>query len=194
MPQLPIERHPLAPFLPESTKVLFLGSFPPKKERWCMDFFYPNFQNDMWRIMGYLFFSDKHYFVDGSARRFSRDKIADFCSQKGIALFDTSVAVIRHRDNASDKFLETVETVDLERLLARVPHCSAIAATGEKAADTLCAMVGVSSPKVGEQTPAVFAGRELALWRMPSSSRAYPIAVEKKAESYRRIFSDLGML
>ena len=32
-----IERHPLKPFLPENAKVLFLGSFPPPKKRWCME-------------------------------------------------------------------------------------------------------------------------------------------------------------
>lgn len=27
-----------------------------------MRFYYPNFQNDMWRIFGWLFFADKHHF------------------------------------------------------------------------------------------------------------------------------------
>mgnify|MGYP001188992102 CR=1 FL=1 len=53
---LPVETHPFAPFLPEKAKILILGSFPPKKERWSMDFFYPNFNNDMWRIFGLVFF------------------------------------------------------------------------------------------------------------------------------------------
>ncbi|MBR5665523.1 MAG: hypothetical protein IKX13_07210, partial [Bacteroidales bacterium] len=47
-----VEYHPLRPFLPEGTKVLFLGSFPPPRSRWCIDFFYPNFINDHWRIEG----------------------------------------------------------------------------------------------------------------------------------------------
>ena len=48
------ELHPLEPFLPANARVLMLGSFPPKRIRWSMDFFYPNLQNDMWRIVGYL--------------------------------------------------------------------------------------------------------------------------------------------
>ena len=48
------ERHPLEPFLPENARLLMLGSFPPKRIRWSMEFFYPNLQNDMWRIVGYL--------------------------------------------------------------------------------------------------------------------------------------------
>ncbi len=58
-----IETHPLEPFLPSAAKLLMLGSFPPPVNRWSMDFYYPNFQNDMWRIMGLIFFSDKEYFI-----------------------------------------------------------------------------------------------------------------------------------
>ena len=45
---LNIEEHPLEPFLPANAVLLMLGSFPPQKKRWSMDFFYPNLQNDMW--------------------------------------------------------------------------------------------------------------------------------------------------
>ena len=52
MPATPkIERHPLRPFLPANAQMLMLGSFPPPREWWCMEFFYPNPQNDMWRQM-----------------------------------------------------------------------------------------------------------------------------------------------
>ena len=47
---LNIEEHPLEPFLPANAKLLMLGSFPPQKKRWSMEFFYPNLQNDMWRF------------------------------------------------------------------------------------------------------------------------------------------------
>ena len=55
-----IEKHPLKPFLPANAKLLMLGSFPPPKTRWKMDFYYPNFQNDMWKIFGLCFFQDKN--------------------------------------------------------------------------------------------------------------------------------------
>lgn len=58
-----IEQHPLEPFLPCNASLLMLGSFPPQRKRWSMDFFYPNLQNDMWRIFGYIFFNDKEYFL-----------------------------------------------------------------------------------------------------------------------------------
>jgi len=59
-----VERHPFKPFLPKGCKLLMLGSFPPSQKRWCMNFFYPNFTNDMWRIFGLAFFEDKQHFVD----------------------------------------------------------------------------------------------------------------------------------
>ena len=43
------ERHPLEPFLPQNARILMLGSFPPPKARWSMEFFYPNWINDMWQ-------------------------------------------------------------------------------------------------------------------------------------------------
>ena len=46
-----IENHPLEPFLPTNARLLMLGSFPPQKKRWSMDFYYPNLNNDMWRIV-----------------------------------------------------------------------------------------------------------------------------------------------
>ena len=38
-----------------------------------------------------------------------------------------------------------------------------------------------------------FENRTLRLYRMPSSSRAYPMATEKKAEYYQIMFDDLGI-
>ena len=47
-----VEEHPLLPFLPPEARLLMLGSFPPPRYRWSMDFYYPNWNNDMWRIVG----------------------------------------------------------------------------------------------------------------------------------------------
>ena len=168
------ERHPLEPFLPENARLLMLGSFPPKRIRWSMEFFYPNLQNDMWRIVGYLAAGDKMHFLEPGGRRFDRERIEAFCRERGIALYDTAVEVIRLKDNASDASLQVVREVDLETLLARIPACRAIVTTGQKATDTLRAITGCGEPAVGECVPMPFAGRDLTLWRMPSSSRAYP--------------------
>ena len=182
-----IEKHPLEPFLPKNAKILMLGSFPPSQARWSMEYFYPNWINDMWRLMGYIFYNDKHFFEIKGEKRFNKDAIVEFCTQKGIALYDTACEVVRLKGNASDKFLEVVTPTDILALLEQIPHCTAIVTTGEKATDVITETFECEKPKVGEMTPIKAGDKELHFWRMPSSSRAYPLALEKKAEHYNKM-------
>lgn len=215
-----VEYHPLKPFLPKGAKILFLGSFPPQRKRWCIDFFYPNWINDHWRIQGQVFFGDKNHFVCEGEKLFKLDEIVRHCEEKGIAFYDTSTAIRRLQDNASDKFLEVVEPTDIAALIAQLPHLRAIVTTGEKATQTICVTLGIPEvPKVGAfipippQPPSDSSGKRMSgngvppcppplggvrggleigmavlLWRLPSSSRAYPLSFEKKVESYRKMF------
>ena len=193
-PILPIEEHPLEPFLPANAKLLMLGSFPPQKKRWSMDFFYPNLQNDMWRIFGLLFFDDKEHFLLPGKKAFNKEYLIEFLTEKGIALYDTATSVRRLQDNASDKFLEVVEPTNIRLLLKQLPQCQAIITTGQKATDIIRNQIEVDEPKVGESSPFTFEDRMMRLYRMPSSSRAYPMAIEKKATAYRFMLSELGLL
>lgn len=138
----------MKPFLPGSSRILLLGSFPLPVNRWSMDFYYPNFQNDMWRIMGLIFFN--------------KDRITTFCEEKGIALYDT------------------------------------VAVTGQKAGETLLEVIRengfagkLSLPAMGNYVTFLFRERTVKLYRMPSTSRAYPMSLEKKASYYRTIIPTL---
>lgn len=191
-----VEYHPLRPFLPENAKVLFLGSFPPQRKRWCMDFYYPNFINDHWRIEGQVFFGDKNHFVDEAAKRFKIDEIVAFCQEKGLAFFDTSTAIRRLQDNASDKYLEVVEPTDIRGLLHHLPRCRAIVTTGEKATETICTSLAIPViPKVNTSVviPDIYNndGDQIMLYRLPSSSRAYPLSFDKKVEAYQQMFKQI---
>ena len=189
-----IEEHPLKPFLPSNATLLMLGSFPPQKKRWSMDFFYPNLQNDMWRIFGFLFFNDKDHFLLPGKKAFNKDYLVEFLTEKGIALYDTATAIRRLQDNASDKFLEVIEPTDIRLLLKQLPQCQAIVTTGQKATDIIRSQIEVNEPSVGQSCPFEFEDRTLQLYRMPSSSRAYPLALEKKAAVYRLMLNELGLL
>jgi G:T/U-mismatch repair DNA glycosylase len=195
----PAERHPLKPFLPQNARVLMLGSFPPPRARWSMDFFYPNFINDMWRVMGVVFYGDRLHFVDERNKTFRLEMIVKFLEEKGIALYDTATAVRRLKDNASDKFLEIVEPTDIAAMILRLPTLRAVVTTGQKATDTLLESlsangVDVASPAVGGSTPFIYKARELKFYRMPSTSRAYPLSLDKKAERYATMFRELDMI
>lgn len=214
---LKFELHPLKPFIPKQAKVLFLGSFPPPHSRWSMEFFYPNFQNDMWRIMGHLFFGDRNHFTAASGKGFDYDKVVAFCTEHGIALYDAAIMVKRLKGNASDNFLKIIVPTDIQAMLRSMPECRAVVSTGGKSAEQIAAILGCPVPAVGtdvsfelmdsryscealgitsENHPDLLSAaaeqkRTMRFFRMPSSSRAYPMPLEKKAEYYAGLFEKL---
>jgi G:T/U-mismatch repair DNA glycosylase len=189
-----IETHPLKPFLPYNAKLLMLGSFPPPQNRWRMNFYYPNYQNDMWRIFGLIFFKDKNYFLDLSNKNFKEQKIREFLIEIGVGIFDTAFRIKRLQGNASDKFLEIVTPTDLSELLIQIPACHTIMTTGDKATDTLMQHFPENpiKPMIGQSVQVNYMERELSLYRLPSSSRAYPLALDKKAEAYKLFLKKLA--
>lgn len=184
-----IENHPLKPFLPTGAKILILGSFPPQRKRWSMDFFYPNMQNDMWRIFGIIFFENKEYFITNE--KYDADRIMDFCENKGIALYDSAISIRRLNNNASDNFLEVVDKVDLSALLINIPNCKTLAVTGQKALDIVSELIKIEKTEIGNFTEFQYIGRKMRLYRLPSSSRAYPKPLAQKAEIYKRVFDEI---
>ena len=186
-----VERHPLEPFVPDRARLLMLGSFPPARHRWCMDFFYPNFNNDMWRIFGLCLHGDKHYFVDEENHTFRREAIERMLHQQGIAIYDTAEAVIRTKNTASDKDLQVVRPTDIKLLMGRMPALCAIVTTGEKATSLAAEQLGVDMPKVGCFVDCPWGGGTIRFYRMPSSSRAYPMKVERKAEYYKVVLGNI---
>ena len=187
------EKHPLEPFLPQNARILMLGSFPPPKARWSMEFFYPNIVNDMWYLMGLLFFNDRNHFRITDKKIFDKESIVEFCNSRGIALYDTACEVMRLKENASDKFLEIAVATDIEALLEKIPHCTAIVTTGQKATETIAERYACTVPPMGGNTTVLIGGREYRFWRMPSTSRAYPLALEKKAAYYLKMFEHEGV-
>lgn len=143
----------------------------------------------MWRIFGIIFFGDKNHFVLAEEKRFDLDSIIPFLKEKGIAIFDTALRIRRTKNTASDKDLEIVEQSDLDGMLHQLKHCEAVITAGQLATSVFAGHFGIDIPKVGHFTAFTYEGRTIRLYRMPSSSRAYPVSVEKKAESYRDVLS-----
>jgi len=125
----------------------------------------------------------------------SEAAIRDFLGDKGIAISDTAHRIRRLQSNAADKSLQILEPLELAALLARLPRCHAILTTGELATRTLLTLLpDTIAPAIGKPGRAVFQQRTLQLYRLPSSSRAYPLALAKKAESYRACFAAVGLI
>lgn len=141
--------------------------------------------------MGQIFFDDKNHFVEAATKRFNLDLIVGFLYEKGIGYYDTAEAVKRLKDNASDKFLEVMEYTDINALLEKIPDCRIVVTTGEKATENIVKQMSLSEmPTVGNY---VQLNETILLYRLPSSSRAYPLSLEKKAEAYRKMFEKAGI-
>ena len=183
------EQHPFTPFLPDGARLLMLGTFPPSPKRWAMKFYYPNFTNDMWRIVGHCFFGEKMHFVRQKEKTYDLPALTKFLEEKGIALYDTCTRIIRTKNTASDKDLQVVEETDLVTMLRQLPECRAVVTAGQLATEIACRQLAVSEPKMGEYVVAALSDRRsVRLYRMPSSSRAYPLSIEKKANYYQLVF------
>lgn len=164
-----------------------------------MDFFYPNFQNDMWRIFGLIFFGDKEHFYNRTNKTIDKEAIKEMLAEHKIGVGETATQVIRTKDNASDKFLEIVTPVDLPSLLWKAQNCRVVATTGEKAASVIASLTGTPLPKMGEHiecTTMMTDGsqRHFLHWRLPSTSRAYPMKLETKASYYADMLKYLRIL
>lgn len=189
-----IEDHPLEPFLPANGKILFLGSFPPPISRWSMEFFYPNPQNDFWRIQGLIHTGDTGLLLTENKKGFDCGKVQEFCREKGLGFFDTASRVCRLKGNASDEFLLILRPADICGMLAEMPLCRTIVTTGGKSSEEFLEIIakegisGVAAPSVGEYTDIRIDGRAIRWWRMPSTSRAYPMKLEKKAGYYSKVY------
>lgn len=186
-----LETHPWEPFIPDNAKVLIMGTFPPGAHRWSMNFYYPNRTNDFWYMMGLIFKGDRNALLIPGKKDFNLDAIKELLCEKGIAMNDTGYRVRRLKGNASDKFLEIIEPVNLWSLLERMPICHDIATTGEKAAGVIATLTGTQIPKMGMHSDT---DSGLRLWRMPSTSKAFPMRLEEKATYYRKLFETAGIL
>lgn len=191
-----IETHPFEPWLPANAKLLMLGTFPPAPKRWAMEWYYPNFTNDMWRIFGLIFFGDKLHFIDEANKTYRLNELKQFLKEKGVALFDTALRIRRTTGTASDKDLEIVEPADFDGMLRSLPECKAVLAAGQLATKVFTEHYNIDARnlKMGEYRTFDFEGRTLKLYRQPSSSRAYPMKVEKKAVYYEQMFKEIQII
>lgn len=187
------ETHPFEPFFPNGAKYLMCGTFPARPEKWSMKFYYPNFQNDMWRIFGIIFFNDKNYFVDEVNKTYKLSKLKDFLRELGLALSDTGSEIIRLKGNASDKDLKIEKPIDIQEVLCRLPEVDTVITTGKLASEVLAEVSGSEPPKMGGYTDFMIEDakgrkRNIRHWRMPSTSRAYPMKIDEKAKQYAKCF------
>lgn len=188
------EIHPFPPFIFDDTRLLIMGTFPPPRARWSMEFYYPNRINDFWYMMGLIFYGNRQALLVEGKKEFDLPKIKALLREKCIGMNDTGYKVHRIKGNASDKFLDIIEPIPLLDLLKRYPSITSLCTTGQKAAEVIADITSVPAPNMGKSVIWHRDCGDITIWRMPSTSRAYPLPLDKKAAYYAEMFRTAGIL
>ena len=88
--------------------------------------------------------------------------------------------------------MQVIERINLSEIITQIPDCKSIISTGDKSAEIVADILGVKTPAVGEFVEAVFSNRTIRLYRMPSTSRAFPLKIEVKVQAYEVIKGIVG--
>ena len=116
-----------------------------------------------------------------------------------MADLNTDVQYVKGIGEARAKALRKLGITDLRALMEQLPQLELIVTTGQKATETLCTYFAIGrGPRVGASVPIPDArnadGQTVSLYRLPSSSRAYPLSFDKKAAAYREMFRKAGVV
>ena len=192
----PIEVHPFEPFLPQNTKVLMFGYFPTPKENRTMDFYYSSSTNEMWEMLGAIFFNDeKHFIKPASKKVYYQSKIVEFLREKGIGLYDVVTIAHRKEKGAADKKNPCVQATDIKALLEFVPDCKALFILGKgEPAKIVNEQFSIKLSKIGDSAEL----EKITIYCLPSSSRETQKSGlwtrENKIQLYKEKFQEIGLL
>ncbi|GET91362.1 hypothetical protein, unknown function [Leishmania tarentolae] len=174
------EDHPIGPVVHADSRILFCGTFPPVRK--SIRFYYPNANNDMWKVLGQVFYDDVDAFYTSAdcvsslfsppskqsscraaTRVLDERRIWHFAHSQPVGFFDVCRRVRRRRGTSADDNIEALERTNVLRdVLSCTPHCAGILTTGTLAftmlLDDLCAH-GTFLTSSGAPVEAVFKTR-----------------------------------
>ncbi len=113
-----IEQHPWNWYGRDDSTVLLVGTFPPTRNNWSFDFFYPNRFNFFWRLMAAIAAKPLQHF-SGPEAVTERKALLDSLK---ITITDMGQTIARIRNNSSDENLVALAYMDIFRILEARPH------------------------------------------------------------------------
>lgn len=112
-----IERHPWDWYGPQDSRTLVVGTFPPTRNNWSFDFFYPNKRNFFWRILSEISGKELKY-VSGLEAVQERKNILDHLK---ITVTDMGRTIARRDNNSRDENLHPIAYMDILEILEERP-------------------------------------------------------------------------
>lgn len=120
-----IESHAFGTYATPAAETLIIGTFPTHLRNREFEFFYPNKQNVLWKLLETIY-QYKFQFNKGENAVIERK---EFASKQKIALTDMLAKAIRSTGKSSDNELIPVEIMDILSILKTYPSIHQIILT-----------------------------------------------------------------
>lgn len=188
------ESHPWEPFIPKNGDKLILGTFPTKvKYRGAYEFFYPNPNNDFWRVI----FEVAGKKLDDFHQTEPIDARKQILSYLKLGIADIGKKVLRQKDSSKDDHLFPLEYTNIFSLLETYPTIKKIIITSSSGANSVLSWfhhyciinghtINIPKAKLPNMTKLLFNNLEIKIDIISSPSRLSPIKGEL-FEMYRSV-------
>lgn len=188
-----IEHHPPWEYEIPGMRVMILGNFPPHPKRWDYEFFYPNKQNNFWKVLASLNNSSLKS-VEGKAAVIERRKIM---RDLKVGIYNLACVVKRKNQSARDTDIDILEYIDIVSLIKKQKKLKKIILAGfaAKSSTARTFLKLLDEQKIAYDRPAVIkAGTEFKLKLknrtidcviLNSTSTAFPIKLAALVEQFR---------
>jgi G:T/U-mismatch repair DNA glycosylase len=187
-----IEKHPAWEYEFPGIRVLLLGNFPPHKKRWDYEFFYPNKQNNFWKILAAINGTPLKEMKGEAAVRERKAILKDL----KVGVYNLAKVIRRKNDSARDTDIQILEYVDIFQVIRKHPKLRKIILAGFAASSstTKTFLQLLDQHNIPHDKPSMIkAGTEfkikidkriIACVILNSTSTAFPIKLEKLVEQF----------
>jgi hypoxanthine-DNA glycosylase len=111
------ELHPWNWFAPENSRVLIVGTFPPTTRNWSFDFFYPNKNNQFWKVIARILNTELEY----PAGELAVEERKMLLRKLHVAITDMGQHITRSGNSSLDENLSVVEYMNIFQILDENP-------------------------------------------------------------------------
>jgi G:T/U-mismatch repair DNA glycosylase len=187
------EVHPWDPHIPSNANKLILGTFPTALgNRGAFDFFYPNPNNDFWKIIFQVAGKNLEDYINESPVDIRKQVLEEL--QMGIA--DIGRRIYRQRGSSKDDYLFPVEYTDIFSLMEKHDTIQKIIITSSSGSNSVLSwfhhyakMNGfnflIPKLRLPLKTELRFGSQQIEIEVISSPSRLSPIKGDRLIEMYR---------
>jgi G:T/U-mismatch repair DNA glycosylase len=189
------EPLPWEPYVPLNANKLILGTFPTHEKNWDFNFYYPNKNNPMWKILSAIAKTDlthsKNEITSVNERKAILDKL-------NLAMTDMGKVIRRQKVSSLDIDLFPIEFIDVFNILDKYPSIQTIILTSSTKGNSVlswfksyCTMNNKKIKLKGKGFPRLenmtLNGREIKIVLVCSTSGATGKTYDFLLDLYRKV-------